>query len=211
MAVNPHFRPYIVDENGNTVLEIPRSSATVFYSYETRIVDRMPVLRQPHPKSTLEKLKDALKAPRDLLRVPTDRMKGHNVRPASWGGPPSREGRYYHVDQYGRVVETRVTRVYRPQASSPPSGNSGFMSNVAKDKNVAAYAAEHVNNAALFARMGSGGAPGSSGASGSGGTGQSLPSSGMSAGPSSGTGTFETSGGSSGLGSGGGLSSLFAF
>lgn len=205
MAGNPHSRPYIVDEAGNPVFEIPRSTNTIFYRYETRIVDRMPVSRRPRSKSALEKLKEVINVPDGLLRIPGNILGAPKARPVSWGGAPRGEGRYYYVDGYGRTIETSVTRTSNPPAPPAPSGypvqnqaqhaHGGSLTGAvkaAKDKDVLADAAERMNNAALFARIGSGGVPGSSGGSGSA-AGATGGGSGVSGGGGSG-------GGSSGMG-----------
>ena len=214
MAHNPHFRPYIVDEAGSPVLEIPRSTNTVFYHYQTRIVDRMPVPRRPRSKSALEKLKEVINVPDELLRIPGNVLGVPKARPVSWGGTSRGEGRYYYIDQYGRTIETTVTRIPNPPAPPAPSGHlvqnsaqhgqGGDLAGavkIAKDKDVVADTAERLNNAALFARLGSGGVPGSTGGSAPGmGTSGASGGSGLMGGGSSGGGSSELgvfSGGSS--------------
>lgn len=202
MTSIPHFHPYIVDEDGNPVPEIPRSNGTVLYHYETRIVDRMPAPQRPRSKSTLEKIKGMLKNPEEVLRVPGNMLETPKARPVLWAGAQRGEGRYYYVDQGGRFIETTVTRIHYPPAPSIPCGNIPGAVKVAKDKDVVADAAERLNNAVLFARAGSGGVSGHSGASasGSGTSGPSFLGLGSSGGPSSGMGT------SSGLSTSGGFS-----
>lgn len=181
MAGNAHFRPYIVDEAGNPVLEIPRSTNTIFYHYETRILDHMPVSGRPHSTLALEKLKEVVNSPGELLRIPGNILRAPKARPMSWVGAPRGEGRYYYVDQYGRTIETTVTRTPNPPAQPVPGGypvqhpashvqdgNLTKAAKVAKDKDVVADTAVRVNNAALFARMGPGAVPAPSGGSGSG-------------------------------------------
>ena len=159
MAGSPHSRPCIVDENGNPVPEIPRSTATTLYHYKTRIVDRMPIANRPRSKSTLERLKEMLNNPEELLRVPADIIKTSRLRPVSWGSAPKGEGRYYYVDYHWRTVQRTVVKMPLP----PKPGKFTGVGKVVRDKDFMANAAERLNNAAMFARIGSRGSPGTSG------------------------------------------------
>jgi len=87
----------IVDEDGNPVPEIPRSTEADYFYYEETVVDKMPAKKPPRdPESMLGKLKA-------IFKPPAVKAVEHL---------PKREGKFYHVDEQGRVIQTTVRRAY---------------------------------------------------------------------------------------------------
>jgi len=96
------YKPTLVlDEDGYPVDEVPvaNESEKSYFYYETKVVDKMPEQRAAKTEDTTSKLGKL----KEMLTGPA--IKGYEKT-------PKREGRFYHVDEQGRVIETRVTRVH---------------------------------------------------------------------------------------------------
>ncbi|PKS09837.1 hypothetical protein jhhlp_004460 [Lomentospora prolificans] len=87
----------ILDEEGYPVAAIPKSTETDYFYYKERVVDKMPEKKVPRdPESALGKLKGLFKPPV---------VKAHERL-------PKREGKFYHIDNEGKIIETTVRRAY---------------------------------------------------------------------------------------------------
>jgi hypothetical protein len=112
--VSSVYKPSLVlDEDGYPVDEIPvaNESEKSYFYYETKVVDKMPEQKAVRAKNTTSKLGKLT----EMLKGPA--VKGHEKT-------PKREGKFYHVDEQGRVIETTVTRA---QATPDANAFSGFL------------------------------------------------------------------------------------
>lgn len=100
--------PLILYEDGTPVPSIPKSTPSDYFYYKTRFVERMPPVKAATPSgSTLGKLKALLKPP---VVSASEKL-------------PKREGRFYHVDGEGRVVETTVRKAFMSPGMNAFGGN----------------------------------------------------------------------------------------
>ncbi|SPO06071.1 uncharacterized protein DNG_08760 [Cephalotrichum gorgonifer] len=88
--------PYILDSDGNQVAEIPYTHESMYYFFKTRVVEKMPETRESRESTVLGKLTAKLKKMTPAAKAAARVQK--------------REGKYYHIDERGQVIETTVRR-----------------------------------------------------------------------------------------------------
>jgi hypothetical protein len=78
-----------------------------YFFYTTKVVDKMPEKKVEDPTSKMSKFKAFLKPP--AVKA------AENV--------PQREGKFYHVNEQGQIIETKVTRAFLKPGMNAFGGN----------------------------------------------------------------------------------------